>query len=62
MPTRHEWKSERREGRHARREARAMALARPLLPDMPRPARYFLGLGLLFLCLWLPAFATLFRP
>ncbi len=39
-----------------------MALARPLLPDMPRPARYFLGLGLLFLCLWLPAFATLFRP
>lgn len=62
MRNRHEWKAERREGRHARREARAMTLARPLLPHIGRPGRYFLGLGLLFFCLWLPAFASLFRP
>lgn len=39
-----------------------MTLARPLLPHIGRPGRYFLGLGLLFFCLWLPAFASLFRP
>jgi hypothetical protein len=33
----------------------------PLWPQLPLPLRYMLGFGLLFLCLWLPAFATLFR-
>ncbi len=58
MRQRHAWKSERRE---TRREARALAAGRPLLPALPQPTRTALGLGLLFLCLWLPAFASLFR-
>ncbi len=33
----------------------------PLWPQLPLALRYMLGFGLLFLCLWLPAFATLFR-
>lgn len=53
---------EARPGRRARRVMRAdMAQPRPLLASLPLPSRYFLGMGLLFLCLWLPAFATLFR-
>jgi hypothetical protein len=51
--------------RHAERpnrdQAIALAPSRPLLPGLALPVRYFLGLGLMFLCLWLPAFATLFR-
>lgn len=39
----------------------ALAPSRPLLPGLALPVRYFLGLGLMFLCLWLPAFASLFR-
>ena len=41
--------------------APALAPSRMLLPGLPLPVRYFLGLGLMFLCLWLPAFASLFR-
>jgi len=33
----------------------------PLLPHMPPPLRWMLGVGLLGLCLWLPAVAALFR-
>ena len=58
MRKRQELKTERRE---TRREARELARARPLLPELPQPTRIVLGMGLLFLCLWLPAFATLFR-
>jgi len=47
--------------RDERREARALAVQRPLLPALALPARYFLGMGLLGLCLWLPAFVALFR-
>jgi len=40
----------------------AQAAARlPLWPQLALPLRYLFGVGLLFLCLWLPAFATLFR-
>lgn len=40
----------------------AQAAARlPLWPQLALPLRYMLGFGLLFLCLWLPAFAMLFR-
>lgn len=51
----------RRGRRLERREARALAWQRPLLPGLALPVRYFLGLGLMSLCLWLPAFAALFR-
>ncbi len=33
----------------------------PLLPNLPPPARWAIGVGLLGLCLWLPAFAALFH-
>jgi hypothetical protein len=33
----------------------------PLLPDLPRPMRWFLGMGLLGLGLWVPAMIALFR-
>jgi|GEM_PF-1848779 len=53
------------EDRLGRRERRArmvqVAGRLPLWPQLPLPLRYMLGFGLLFLCLWLPAFATLFR-
>lgn len=52
---------QRSEQKAARREARALAVQRPLLPAVALPVRYFMGLGLLFLCLWLPAFMALFR-
>ena len=48
----------------ARRNSEAVPALEPsrmLLPGLPLPVRYFLGLGLMFLCLWLPAFASLFR-
>lgn len=55
-------RSERKAERKAeRREAQALAVQRPLMPALALPTRYFLGLGLLFLCLFLPALATLFR-
>ena len=54
-------RAERSERKAERREARALAVQRPLLPALSLPTRYFLGLGLLFLCLFLPAFTTLFR-
>lgn len=53
--------AERSERKAERREARALAVQRPLMPALALPTRYFLGLGLLFLCLFLPALATLFR-
>ena len=46
--------------RSERRAAAALAVQRPLLPALALPARYFLGLGLMLLCLWMPAFAALF--
>ncbi len=52
----------RRERQAMRAQARAVSRRAPLLPQLPLPTRYLLGLGLLFLCLWLPAFASLFRP
>ena len=33
----------------------------PLLPQWPAPLRWTVGLGLLGLCLWLPAVIALFR-
>ncbi len=33
----------------------------PLLPNLPAPARWTIGVGLLGLCLWLPAVAALFH-
>jgi len=48
--------------RRAMRARAAQAAARlPLWPQLALPVRYLLGFGLLFLCLWLPAFAMLFR-
>ena len=61
MRQRHASKTDRNDTRQSRRESRAMAAARPLLPQLPQPTRYALGFGLLLLCLWLPAFASLFR-
>lgn len=62
MQTRDSRRSERRaEQREAHALAVPLAVQRPLLPELALPVRYFLGLGLMFLCLWLPAFVTLFR-
>ena len=33
----------------------------PILAGLPAPLRWGLGMGLLSLCLWLPAFVALFR-
>lgn len=33
----------------------------PILAGLPLPLRWGLGMGLLSLCLWLPAFVALFR-
>ncbi len=44
-----------------RARAAQAAVRLPLWPQLPLPLRYILGFGLLFVCLWLPAFATLFR-
>ncbi len=33
----------------------------PILAGLPTPLRWGLGMGLLSLCLWLPAFVALFR-
>lgn len=33
----------------------------PLLPHLPPPARWAIGVGLLGLCMWLPAVAALFH-
>jgi hypothetical protein len=52
----------RRERRARSLQARVAAAGRPLLAQWPRSQRAALGLGLLFLCLWLPAFVALFRP
>jgi hypothetical protein len=55
-------RDEDRLGQRERRAKAAQVVARlPLLPELARPRRYLLGFGLLFLCLWLPAFAMLFR-
>jgi len=49
-------------GQRARQARAAQGAARlPLWPQLALPLRYLLGVGLLFLCLWLPAFAALFR-
>jgi len=33
----------------------------PILAGLPLPLRWGLGMGLLSLCLWVPAFVALFR-
>ena len=50
-----------RDRKQVRREARALAAQRPLLPALPLPMRYFLGFGLLAVSLWLPSFVSLFH-
>ncbi|WP_368419046.1 hypothetical protein [Rhodovarius sp.] len=55
-------RDEDRLGQRERRARMTQVAARlPLWPQLPLALRYMLGFGLLFLCLWLPAFATLFR-